>query len=247
MKKGLALSAAALVGAFGVVGWEMPASAQDNNMLRVGVYSKAPTRGNPYGGGGVPSIYWWDPLFDGLTRVNGEGKTVPWLAQSWSLVDNTTWRFVLRRDAEFSNGAKVNADAVVGHFQWALSEEGRATSGGRELRPIASVTKVDEWTVELKTLAPFPLLPGTMQRAYILEPKALADLKIAGYTQNPVTSGAYRVGRWTDTEAEFVAFEKSWRPAKISDATLCRAPGGRLASAGDRLKADRLGGVGVAR
>jgi peptide/nickel transport system substrate-binding protein len=215
MKKSVALGAAGVIAAVATIGWEAPASAQDNNTLRVGVYSKAPTRGNSYGGGGVPNIYWWDPLFDGLTRVNGEGKIVPWLAASWSLVDNSTWRFALRPNVEFTNGAKLDADAVVGHFQWALSDEGRATSGGRELRQIASVTKVDAMTVEIKTTGPFPILPGTLQRAYIMEPKALNDLKLTGYTANPVTTGSYRPARWTDTEAEYVLFEKSWRPGKI--------------------------------
>lgn len=192
-----------------------PVAAQDNNTLRVGIYSKAPTRGNPYGGGGVPSIYWWDPLFDGLTRVNKEGVVTPWLAESWKLVDNTTWQFKLKPNLEFSNGAKIDADAVVGSFAWALSDEGRATSGGRELREIDRVTKVDNLTVEIKTKAPAPLTPGTLQRAYILEPKHLKDVGISGYTANPVTSGGYKVVRWTDSDAEFTVFDKSWRAGKI--------------------------------
>lgn len=192
-----------------------PVVAQDNNTLRVGMYAKAPTRGNPYGGGGVPSIYWWDPLFDGLTRVNKEGVVTPWLAESWKLVDNTTWHFKLKPNLEFSNGAKIDADAVVGSFAWALSDEGRATSGGRELREIDRVTKVDNLTVEIKTKAPAPLTPGTLQRAYILEPKHLKDVGIPGYTANPVTSGGYKVVRWTDNDAEYTVFDKSWRPGKI--------------------------------
>ena len=192
-----------------------PVAAQDNNTLRVGMYSKTPARGNPYGGGGVPSIYWWDPLFDGMTRVNKEGVVTPWLAESWKLVDNTTWHFKLKPNLEFSNGAKIDADAVVGSFAWALSDEGRATSGGRELREIERVTKVDNLTVEIKTKAPAPLTPGTLQRAYILEPKHLKDVGIPGYTANPVTSGGYKVVRWTDNDAEYTVFDKSWRPGKI--------------------------------
>ena len=192
-----------------------PAVAQDNNTLRVGMYSKTPARGNPYGGGGVPSIYWWDPLFDGLTRVNKEGQVVPWLAESWKLVDNTTWHFKLKPNLEFSNGAKIDADAVVGSFAWALSDEGRATSGGRELREIDRVTKVDNLTVAIITKAPAPLTPGTLQRAYILEPKHLKDVGIPGYTANPVTSGGYKMVRWTDNDAEFTVFDKSWRAGKI--------------------------------
>lgn len=212
-----ALAAAALIDS-------APAAAQDNNTLRVGVYSKAPTRGNPYGGGGVPSIYWWDALFDGLTRVNKEGQVVPWLAESWKLVDDKTWHFKLKPNLEFSNGAKIDADAVVAHFAWALSDEGRATSGGRELREFDRVTKVDNLTVAIHTKAPAPLTPGTLQRAYILDPKHLKDAGLPGYTANPVTSGGYRVVRWTDSEAEYTVFDKSWRAGKIRTLRLIELP-----------------------
>ena len=148
----LALSAGAVVAG--------EASAQDNNTLRIGMYAKAPGRGNPYIGGGAPTNYWLDPVFDQLVRVNDKGQPNPWLAESWKLVEPTLWHLTLRKDAEFTSGVKVNADSIVASFAWALSDVGRATQGGAELRNFDSVTKVDEYTIAVKTKVPLPLLPS---------------------------------------------------------------------------------------
>ena len=200
------------------------AAAQDNNTLRIGMYAKAPGRGNPYIGGGAPTNYWLDPVFDQLVRVNDKGQPNPWLAESWKLVDPTTWHLSLRKDAEFTSGVKVNADSIVASFAWALSEAGRATQGGAELRNVDSVTKVDEFTVAFKTKVPLPLLPGTTARAYIVDGKAVAEMGMPNYANNPSTTGGYRVVKWTDTEAEFVRFDKSWRAGKIPTLRFIETP-----------------------
>lgn len=211
-----AIAGAAILGAAMFSGMlSESAEAADNSTLRVGVYAKAPSRGNPYGGGGVPSIYWWDPIFDGFTRVNDKGQTVPWLAESWELVNATTWRFKLRQDVVFTNGEKMNADAAVATIMWMISDVGRATPGGRESRGITGATKVDDYTLDITTEKPMPLLAGTVSRAYVVAPKAWADMGIQGYSANPATSGAYKVKSWNDSGAEFVAYENTWRPPKI--------------------------------
>ena len=51
----------------------------------------------------------YDPLLD----VTNDDKFVPALAESWRVVNNTTWRFTLRKGVTFHDGTPFNADSVV--------------------------------------------------------------------------------------------------------------------------------------
>src|SRR6267142_6409473 len=52
-------------------------------------------------------------LFDTLVRLSDDGRDfVGELAESWKVVDPTTWQFRLRRGVKFHNGEDLNAAAV---------------------------------------------------------------------------------------------------------------------------------------
>ena len=52
-------------------------------------------------------------LYDCLIWRSAEGGSyVPQAAQSWEIIDDTTWRFHLREGATFHNGEPVDAEAV---------------------------------------------------------------------------------------------------------------------------------------
>src|SRR5512138_968126 len=52
-------------------------------------------------------------MFDPLVDVTNDSKFVPALAESWRAVNNTTWRFTLRKGVTFHDGTPFNADSVV--------------------------------------------------------------------------------------------------------------------------------------
>ena len=52
-------------------------------------------------------------VFDPLVDVTNDSKFVPALAESWRPVNNTTWRFTLRKGVTFHDGTPFNADSVV--------------------------------------------------------------------------------------------------------------------------------------
>src|SRR5438105_10840810 len=51
----------------------------------------------------------YDPLLD----VTNDDRFVPALAESWRAVNNTTWRFTLRKGVRFQDGTPFTADSVV--------------------------------------------------------------------------------------------------------------------------------------
>src|SRR4029453_16071041 len=51
----------------------------------------------------------YDPLLD----VTNDDKFVPALAETWRPLNNTSWRFTLRKGVTFHDGTPFNADSVV--------------------------------------------------------------------------------------------------------------------------------------
>jgi peptide/nickel transport system substrate-binding protein len=79
---------------------------------------------------------------------------LPALAESWTKVNDTTWRFKLRPGVKFHDGTPFTADDVVFSFE-------RARSDTSQLRAYANASgipkKIDDLTVEFTTNGPNPI------------------------------------------------------------------------------------------
>ncbi len=95
-------------------------------------------------------------VFESLATRGKDLKIGPSLATSWSAVSPTTWRFELRRNVRFHDGSPFTADDVVFSLE-------RARGEGSDVKPqlasVKTVRKVSEFSVELDTSAPNPILP----------------------------------------------------------------------------------------
>src|SRR5689334_2633751 len=116
-----------------------------------------------------------DNVYDQLTARDvstPDGKIVPKLAESWSPVDAKTWRFKLRQGVKFHNGEVFNADAVVVAVDNMVDpkEPGQALS---EYGTLQAAKKVDEYTVDIMTKEPDPILPVRMVRFSVPAPNWL--------------------------------------------------------------------------
>jgi peptide/nickel transport system substrate-binding protein len=146
------------------------------------------------------------------------------LADSWEAVNDTTWRFNLRDGVTFSNGVPLNADAVVGAFEYLMSEEGRATPVGGEIRNVSGATSVGDMTVEITTSSPDPVLPNKLALVYIIEPTAWQALGAEGFAVDPVGTGAFSVQGWGGGEVVLEANPSSWRPTELDTITILDLP-----------------------
>ena len=94
-------------------------------------------------------------IYEGLVRFNEQLKVEPALAESWTSVSPTVWRFKLRQGVKFHNGEAFTADDVV--FSWQrVQSPGSITK--LDLGEIKDMRKVDNFTVDVETKAPFPLV-----------------------------------------------------------------------------------------
>ena len=103
--------------------------------------------------GQSPSRQLFNFVYEQLVDLDENLNVVPGLAESWEQVDDTTYRFHLRQGVRFSNGREMTADDVVTSFERIIDPE----LGSYILNtvPLQSVTKVDDYTVDIGIASPF--------------------------------------------------------------------------------------------
>jgi len=105
-------------------------------------------------------------VFDPLVRRSRKMELEPALAVSWKTVAPDTWRFELRKGVKFHNGNAFTADDVVASINRLLDPGARARGN---LATVSGVTKVDDFTVDIKTKGPYPLLLNDLAGIYIMD------------------------------------------------------------------------------
>jgi peptide/nickel transport system substrate-binding protein len=107
-------------------------------------------------------------IYEPLVMRDRKGALVPGLATSWKILDNdkSVWEFKLREGIKFHNGAAFNADDVVFSLQRAMAP----TSDMKGLlTSVESVSKVDDYTVRVKTKGPNPLLVNNLTNTFMMD------------------------------------------------------------------------------
>src|SRR5699024_2271966 len=101
-------------------------------------------------------IWFTRMVWDSLIWRNPETfEYEPLLATSWERVNETTWRFELRKGVKFHNGHPFTADDVVYTLNWVSNPENRVKVQ-QNVNWIDHVEKVDKYTVLIHTKEPFP-------------------------------------------------------------------------------------------
>jgi peptide/nickel transport system substrate-binding protein len=209
--------------------------------LRVGVQGIPLTQGNPYRNTFTPNIYTMGAIFDGLTRIDEQGRVQPWLATGWENTGPLTWVLTLREDVMFSNGVPFNAAAVVAVVDFFHSEQAVVEMVARELNFIASARAIDARTVELTTSRPAPLLPRYLPIFYMVEPGQWARLGATGFAAAPVGTGPFKVDAFKPSKIELSAFTESWRKPRVERLEILAIP-----DASSRAQAVQSGALDVA-
>lgn len=106
-------------------------------------------------------------IYEPLLHRDMEGKIIPALATSWGPTDDpTVWRFELREGVTFHGGEAFTAEDVVFSLERAMMP----TSAMKELlNSVDTVTAVDDYTVDVKTKGPNPLLPNNLTNLFIMD------------------------------------------------------------------------------
>ncbi|MBV8084133.1 MAG: ABC transporter substrate-binding protein [Chloroflexi bacterium] len=141
-------------------------------------------------------------VWESLIALDDQLKPTPQLAESWqSSADSKTWTFHLRHNVSFTDGTPFNADAVVANIQRYLKISPRTSpfflfDAKAAFGDLASVTKLDDYTVTFNLNSPNASLPFTMTNFYsaMFSPKSFTP--DGDFTGIPSTTGPFMLKDW---------------------------------------------------
>ena len=164
-------------------------------------------------------------VFDTLVYRTADLGLEPGLATSWELIDDTTWRLTLREGVTFHNGDAFTADDVKFTLERPLDAALGSPLAGR-FAVIAGVDVIDGLTVDVRTTAPYPLLPARLSEWFMLSKAYVEATPQATLSISPVGTGAYVFVDWVkDDRLHLRANEAYWRGAPaIRDVTFRPIP-----------------------
>jgi peptide/nickel transport system substrate-binding protein len=96
-------------------------------------------------------------VFDPLVRYTQELDFEARLAESWKRIDDTTFRFNLRKGVKFHSGNEMTADDVV----WTFERLQHSPDFKAIFAPFEKMVKVDDYTVDIVSKKAFPLVLQT--------------------------------------------------------------------------------------
>jgi peptide/nickel transport system substrate-binding protein len=129
-----------------------------------------------------------------LNRDPVSNDLVPELALSWTQVDPTNWQFTLREGVKFQDGSDFNAQSAADALNYVLDPE-NAFPMRTFLGPNVELSAVDEYTLNVKTEAPDPILPTRLYFVTIPSAKQIKDDPKA-YETHPIGTGPYTFVSW---------------------------------------------------
>ena len=131
-------------------------------------------------------------VFETLLARDRDAKIIPLLAESYSSVNDTTWRFVLRKGVKFHNGEDFNAEAAAYSVNRIISKDYK-TLRTSYITGITGAKVVDANTIDVTTDGINAVLPIQMTSLAMVPPKAAAE---ASFAEKPVGTGPYQFVSW---------------------------------------------------
>ena len=138
-----------------------------------------------------------------LFRCSDSMELEPWLAESWELEDERTWKITLRDGITFSSGRPLDGQAVKACLEQLVQEHERAKND-LDIESIAA----DGQTVTIVTAEPRPALLSCLCDPY----SCMVDLEAGGAEEGIVAgTGPYRaVSLESGEKLELVKNENYW-------------------------------------
>lgn len=137
-------------------------------------------------------------MFDSLTTRDADMKVVPQLAESWKVLDDTSWKFKLRKGVKFHNNDEISAEDVKFSLERIFKEGGLGgvTSPRKALLgPVSKVSIMDRYTVVIKTEKPWPVLPLMLSLHEIVPKKYMTRVGSEAFQSHPVGTGPFKFVR----------------------------------------------------
>lgn len=194
----------------------LPAAAE--NVLHWAYQADAPSL-DPHGSSNDFVIGLLGNVYEPLVELNSDMQMEGALAESWETVEPTRWRFHLRRGVTFHNGNTFNADDVI--FSLGRLRDDLSIFRDR-LASVKAIEKVDDYTVDVVTEQPNPILPNLWTGLYMMDkewseengavlPSSAAASAESYAGRNENGTGPFVVAsREAGVETDFIPYDGWW-------------------------------------
>lgn len=167
------------------------AASGGDHVLRIGVGAEPLPNPAAATAAGQFSAIIFDLAYASILHMTPEGEIEPALAEKWGYVEdgakpNTEFEFTLRKDAKFSDGTPVTAQAVA---KWLTYFAASSSPFAGVFGEGATFKAVDAQTVRIHLEVANPSVPlllsdGGQNASFVLGPKGIANPKILANETN---------------------------------------------------------------
>lgn len=156
-------------------------------------------------------------MFDGLvTRDTRSGIHLE-LAEELTWVDETTLEAKIRRGVLFHDGVEMTADDVVFTFERIINQnaieypEPHTSPRKGLIAPLASIEKVDDYTVRFHFTDPWPIALQLLVHQQIIPSHYLEEVGTEGFVAHPIGTGPFKfVEGQLDDQIVMERFDDYW-------------------------------------
>ena len=125
--------------------------------------------------------------------LDDPGTLVPRLAAELpEQIDDTTWQVTIREGVTFTNGEPFNAEVAAAAIMRELDPEYDSELLS-QIDTMVSAEAIDEYTLEIKTGGPDPVVPA---RLYMIQMVPQEYSQDEAFARNPVGTGPYTFVEW---------------------------------------------------
>ncbi len=186
-------------------------------------------------------------IYDSLYDLDENYEYAPRAAASYEVSDDAcTYTFHLNEGITFTDGAPLNAEAVVANYEAAINPENNwrrrrtfieTIDENTENTRVDSCTAVDELTVQFHLPEPYAPFMNSMTQFYLISPTALADSSW-DYSKQSAGSGPYILEEYAQGDhVSIIRNEDYWGEAPSIDRIDFRV----VPEAGSRIAALQTG------
>ena len=143
-----------------------------------------------------------------LNRDPVTNELVGELATAWEQTDDRTWRFTLRQGVTFHNGDPFNAEVAAFGINYTWSQENEFEIY-QFIGPDITATAVDEYTVDVATVEPDPILPARLYFSPIPNMIQVQERPDSLVTE-PIGTGPYSFVEWNRGQYIRITANPNW-------------------------------------
>jgi peptide/nickel transport system substrate-binding protein len=132
-----------------------------------------------------------DNIYEKLVTRSPDGsKLEPWLAASLPThINPTTWEFKLRQGVKFTDGEPFDANSAVYSIKRIIDKKFNSELAS-SVSTIVDAKAVDQYTLDVITNSPDPILPSRMYFIAMMAPNNSSP------AQTPIGTGPYKLQTW---------------------------------------------------